>query len=77
MPPDKIRVNGCTVYRIIINGILFSFFASSQADQLKLGSYSINEKGEMKLIVEEARQIPYVSQILLALGKAIHQRKDS
>jgi hypothetical protein len=77
MPPDKIRVNGCTVYRIIINGVLFSFFASSQADQLKLGRHSINERGEMKLIVEEARQIPYVSQILFALGKAINQRKDS
>lgn len=74
MPPDKTRVNGHTVYRIIINGILFCFFASSHAGKLGLGRYSINEQGEIKLMVEEARQMPYVSQILFALGKAVHQR---
>lgn len=74
MPPDKVRANGHTVYRVIINGIAFCFFASTHAQKLGLGRYSINEQGQMRLTVEEARQMPFVSQMLNALGKAVRQR---
>lgn len=77
MPPDKTRVDGHTVYRVIINGILFCFFASTHAKKLGLGRYSINEQGHMRLMIEEARQMPFVSQILNALGKAVKQRGGS
>lgn len=76
-PPDKTRANGHNVYRVIINGILFCFFASTHAKKLGLGGYSINEQGHMRLTVEEARQIPFVSQMLNALGKAVRQRGGS
>lgn len=73
-PPDKIRVNGHTVYRIIINGMLFCFFASTHAKKLGLGRYSVNEQGQLRLTIEEARQMPFVSQMLNELGKAVRQR---
>lgn len=77
MPPEKARADGYTIYRLIINGIIFCFFASTHAKKLGLGRYSINEQGQMRLTIEEARQMPFVSQMLNAVGKAVRQREGS
>jgi hypothetical protein len=74
-PPDRIRIKGHVVYRIIVNGILFCFFASTHAKSLKLGRHAINEAGQMSLAIKEARQIPYVNEMFQMLGQAIRQRE--
>jgi hypothetical protein len=76
-PPDRIRIKGHVAYRIIINGILFCFIASSHAKSLKLGKHTINEAGKMRLSIQEARQMPYVDQMFRALGQAIRQREGA
>jgi hypothetical protein len=45
MPPDKTRIDGHTVYRVIINRILFCFFASTHAKKVGLGNTPSTNKG--------------------------------
>lgn len=73
-PPDRIRFKGHTLYRIIINGILFCFFASTHASKLNFGRYAINENGHLRLSVDEAREMTYVAEMISTMGKAIRQR---
>ncbi|MEZ5384905.1 MAG: hypothetical protein R3F13_05265 [Prosthecobacter sp.] len=76
-PPDRIRVKGHVVYRIIINGILFCFLASTHARKLNFGRYAVNEHGHLCLSIDEARQMSYVADMISALGKAIRKRESA
>lgn len=73
-PPDRIRVKGHILYRVIINGILFCFFASTHASRFNFGQYAVNEHGNLRLSIDEAGHMLYVADMISAMGKAIRQR---
>ena len=74
LPPQGSRANGHRIYRVIINGVAFVFFVSGHHHPLNLGRIAINEKNEMTLAVEEARNMPFVTEALCSLGIAIRTR---
>ena len=76
-PPDRLRVPGHRVYRIIINGVVFCFFASTHVTRLKFGRYAVNEQGYLRLSIDEARQMSYVADMISAMGRAIRQRVNA
>jgi len=75
VPPTLAKYDGHHVYRLLVSGVLFMFFVGSHPPPQRLGVLTLNTKNEMSVAVEEIRNIPFLSDIMLTF-KARNARKN-
>jgi hypothetical protein len=74
-PPERIKVNGTFCYRMIISGVLYSFFVTERALAFDAGQVAINEEGNFLMTIEHAENIKFLREYLMQQSKAIHERE--
>lgn len=75
--PSLVRHDKQHCYRIVISGILFSFFVSSHIPHNDLANVAISDNGQMTLLIRDARTIPFLDSAFGAQAKArkLRQRR--
>jgi hypothetical protein len=74
LPADKVKSDGQHCYRIIIAGFLFLFFVSNQKHPNHLMELFIKKDTSFTIPAHELKNIKFLRDICVELGKAIQDR---
>lgn len=75
LEPSLTRLDGHHIYWLVITGIMFSFYVGSHPPPPEISSLTLNDKGEMTILFQEAKTIPALADTLHRLSTAIQARK--
>ena len=76
LPPERVMHKGKHCYRAIIGGFLFIFTVSKKKAPNQAMELFIKKDGSMTVPVQDISRIPFLRNICLELGKAIHERPE-
>ncbi|MGH7978160.1 MAG: hypothetical protein ACREE6_02195, partial [Limisphaerales bacterium] len=75
VPPTLAKGMNQHCYRIVINGILYSFFVSSKPLSAEFKPIVVNRNGELHIRLENAANIPFLWDFAQQMSRAINLRK--
>jgi hypothetical protein len=75
LEPSLTRLDGHHIYWLVITGIMFSYYVGSHPPPSEISALTLNDTGEMAIIIQEAKTIPALADALKRLGAAIQARK--
>ena len=75
IPPIPSRLCGIRCYSVFINGMMFCFLVGNHPPPFVIMDHCLNQKGELKISIQEAHTIPFVRDIIVDFGHAIQLRK--
>ena len=74
VPPDRVRSLGQRCYRVVICGMLFMFFVSSQKPPPEVMEYFIKSDTTFTIPVRNIEEIPFLHDVCIELGAAMEGR---
>jgi hypothetical protein len=75
IPPDRINYQGIHCYRVLISGILYTFFITEKPLPFDAGQVAINEQGNFLMAVSRLEDIKFLWEVVMRHSKALNERK--
>jgi hypothetical protein len=76
LEPSLTKLDGHHIYWLVITGLLFSFYVGGHAPPAEIKPLLLNDRGEMTILIQEAKTIPALADTLHRLGATIQARKQ-
>jgi hypothetical protein len=75
LQPSVVRIDGNRCYRIMIAGILFTFHVGNQPIPIDISPFILSKQNELRVLVQDIRNIPFLADAAVQFGAAIRQRE--
>lgn len=75
--PMHMKSDGKHCYCVVISGMLFQFYVTSHSLSAVFTDACINKKNEMCIAINEIEKIPFLTEYVSNLGKAVRSRRKS
>jgi hypothetical protein len=69
------KSDGKHCYCVVINGMLFQFYVTSHSLPAIFADACISKKNEMRIVISEIQEIPFLAKYLAELGNGILSRR--
>ena len=76
IPPEHIRVHGVHCYRMVISGILYTFWVTNKPLVIDASQIAINEQGNFLMTVEHLEKIEFLREQVMQHSKALNERRQ-
>jgi hypothetical protein len=77
LAPSQGRLGSNRAYWLVINGIFFIYCVGSHPPPAGLAAAAITQRNELVVIDDDARNYPFLNDVLVKLHKAIQDRKKT
>lgn len=73
--PSLHKLNGVRCYPVFLNGLVYCFMVGSHQASAHLMDHYLNQNGQMKVSIYEARDLPFLRNIFADFARAMARRK--